>query len=322
MTTRVFTSVLQPGGVGMVTPAIMTAHYQELHSELLAAGLVQTTDIGQIDFDTFVPPSITSVAAWYGYKVYQLNDGLSPNVYIKVRFGLSGGANSAGRSSRRLGVSMGFATDGAGNIIGGTTERTQISGSTYFNYRSDYATYESSSYICVSSGFFGLIYKTFAITPNNSYGPSATNADAPCLAAFFVCRTTDDAGQYTEDGATIVFAGDSRAYNYYGGPAIVTHLTAGGEQIETARGGLALGADYVTAIGGNLPIYSMYAMTPTPKRIMQLGIVTRVPGSAKDEVSIALKGTTPRNYLVHHGCWPADAIGGTGTRSCIAMLWE
>ena len=121
---------------------------------------------------------------------------------------------------------------------------------------------------------------------------------------------------------SLVFAGGEKTYNNYGGNAIVNHLSADGEQIKSTRCGLALGSDAVTAIGGNLPIYSMHAMTPTPKRIMQLGIVSRVSGSANDEVSIALKGTTPRNYLVHHGCWPADAIGGAGTRSCIAMLWE
>lgn len=325
MTTRVFTTALYPGGAAVpVTPEILRAMYAELHNEMLASGLVQTADIGQIDIatDAFAIPSGGS--AWYGYKIYSLNDGLSPSVYLKIRYGIASSSyNSAGRCPFMIGVSIGFSTDGAGNLIGGTTERVQggPSGSGYLNYRNDYPTYESSSYICVTQGFFGIIYKAYAIQPGSS-SPSGNIADSPCLAAFFVCRTTDDSGQYTEDGASIVFAGSSRTYNNFGGSAIVTHLTAGGEQIETTRGGLALGADNVAAIGGNLPIYSMHAMTPVPKRIMQLGIVARVSGSANDEVSIALKGTTPRNYLVHHGCWPADAFGGTQTRACIAMLWE
>lgn len=325
MTTRVFTTALYPGGVAVaVSSEILRAMYAELHNEMLASGLVQTADIGQIDIDTHAFSVTSNTAGWYGYKIYSLNDGLSPSVYIKIRYGLASGTSSSpGRVPFRIGVSIGFSTDGAGNLIGGTTEREQGGPtSNYLNYRSDYSSYDSSSYICKSPGFFGIVYKTNAIIPNDSYGPGASTNDSQCLFSFFVCRTTDDAGQFTEDGVSIVFGGTNRVYNSYGGALIVTHLTAGGVQITTTRPCVALGADSVTAIGGNLPIYSIYAMTPAPKRIMQLGCVSRVSGSATDEISIALKGTTPRNYLVNHACWPGDALGGPNTKACIAMLWE
>lgn len=323
MTTRVFTTALYPGGAAVsVTPEILRAIYTELHNELLASGLVQTADIGQIDIATHAFPTASSSSSWYGYKIYSLNDGLSPSVYIKIRYGLAASANSPGRVPVRIGVSVGFSTDGAGNLIGGTTEREQGGyTSSYMNYRSDYSTYQSSSYICKADGFYGIIYKTNAINPSTA-GPSGSTNDAPCLFAFFVCRTTDDSGQFTEDGVSVVFGGAARTINYFGGPLIVTHLSFGGVEITTERACLALGADAVTAIGGNLPIYSIYAMTPTPRRIMQLGSVARVSGSATDEVSIALKGTTPRNYLVNHACWPGDAFGGAAAKACIAMLWE
>lgn len=87
------------------------------HNNLLAAGLVQTADTGQV---ASVSGETATVAAntLHGYRVYEVNDAYSSNtpVYIRLEFRTVSATSSATYRFGLLNVTVGFATDGAGLI--------------------------------------------------------------------------------------------------------------------------------------------------------------------------------------------------------------
>lgn len=78
---------------------------------LASAGAVRTSDTGQIDLATVTRPTSSS-SQMRGYAMYRLGVGATAT-YIKLEFG---GGNTAVQTG--IQVSVGFATDGAGNLIG------------------------------------------------------------------------------------------------------------------------------------------------------------------------------------------------------------
>ncbi len=87
-----------------------------VHDGMLTIGCVQTSDIGQIELSDVVTPNNT-IAETFGYRMYELNDSMSVThpVFIKITFG--SGRIRSGLAVARLGVWVGFSTDGAGELI-------------------------------------------------------------------------------------------------------------------------------------------------------------------------------------------------------------
>jgi hypothetical protein len=83
-----------------------------LHNAIIAAGLVDPGDTGQLDLSTATRPGTNS---WAGYRIYRFNDtnqGAYP-VFLRLEFGT--GANAANPTIR---FTIGQGSDGAGNITG------------------------------------------------------------------------------------------------------------------------------------------------------------------------------------------------------------
>lgn len=83
---------------------------QTIANAIVAAGLVKTTDTGQIDWGTVTKP-IANTAG--GYEIYRFDDALQATrpIFIKFEFGTGGSVNNP-----QMWVTAGTATDGAGNI--------------------------------------------------------------------------------------------------------------------------------------------------------------------------------------------------------------
>ncbi|MGP3616818.1 hypothetical protein R5029_15875 [Pseudomonas aeruginosa] len=296
---------------------------QELHDQLLAAGMVAASDTGQLDFD-----SITTLTASmsYGFRIYQLDDGISLPVFLKIRYAANNTFSSANRIPWTFFVSLGIGTNGAGSLVNGTPEYAlTTSGGNFLTHRTAAIGQNLQSFICVLPGFLGVSFKQLCIEPSGAYGPSAALADAPGLLGFFVCRDCNDAGEPTADGVSLVLI--ARGGRYSGGKLGVapscTHIDAAGVVVESNRIGLALGAERVVTVEGKIPLYNLYTMTPKPRRLAQLLCAARTVGaSGNDEAVAAAVGTEERNFLVMNPEWPADVFTGTDCRSCIAMLWE
>ncbi len=85
---------------------------------LLAGGMVKTADTGQIDWATVTKPAVGIFA---GYEMWRSDDatignGLS-NFYLKIEYGSAGG-----NLFPRMRVTAGWATNGAGSLVGIVTE--------------------------------------------------------------------------------------------------------------------------------------------------------------------------------------------------------
>lgn len=323
MATEIWTSTAGSTATPL-SSANFAAVIQELHDKLIDNGLVATADTGQLDFTALAggTPALAS-GAWLGHRIYQLDDGHTLPLYLRIRFGVANGYNSANRGQFAFELSFGFGTTGDGSLAGGQSSAFAVGASAATWSQSSRSTIPLASMVSVSEGFLGVSFKQRYFDPTSNYGPSSADADAPALLNFALCRTTDDGGNVTSDGATLVLApGSPFQYYSFGGALRAVHVTAGGVQYETRRAGLVLASDTISLIGGSVPIYNLFAMTPAPRRIMQVAAVYRAAASAGDLISTALVGTTPRTYLVIPEMWPGDALGGTSTAACLAMLWE
>lgn len=300
------------------TAADLQRVFSELHTNLVSAGLVVADDVGQLDFATI---TTYTASKEYGYRIYQLNDGLSLPLFLKIRF-LSSMTTGSGQLIWAFIVSIGFGSNGSGALTSPSTEYrigVQESG---FVTAGVYT--PLNSYICVTKGFIGVSLKHCVASGLATYAPSNVPADYPSLASFFVCRDTNDAGEPTSDGATLfVIAPGGMTYSTSGEPPVACHLSPSGAVVASNRVSIALGGDYGGNIGGKVPMSHIYTMTPKPKRISQLMCVNRAPGmQGIDEIDAVNVGTATRQYLVMPPVWPADGFTLTKTRSCIAMLWE
>ena len=100
--------------------AAMTA----IHNGLLAIGLTQLSDTGQLDIDAMpamtTPGLVENVA---GFRLYEMVDDLTPTlrVIIKVEFCRPPiGHSNPQFAEVMLNISVGHNTDGAGNFVGGS----------------------------------------------------------------------------------------------------------------------------------------------------------------------------------------------------------
>ena len=111
-----------------------TAQFQawalQVHTAILATGLVQTADTGQIVFSTVSVPVATNTKA--GYAMYAFNDSNQGSYpcYIRVDFGT---ASNLGYPS--MWIQIGTSTNGAGVIgtIQSPTIQTQETGVSYIS---------------------------------------------------------------------------------------------------------------------------------------------------------------------------------------------
>lgn len=99
-----------------MTDAAYRQFFTALHTALLDAGWVATSDTGQADLSTVTWPASTSAWATIPYRVYEINDDLSGSHPIYMRLGV--GRTSAGSQTYTFMVTPAFGTgtDGAGNL--------------------------------------------------------------------------------------------------------------------------------------------------------------------------------------------------------------
>lgn len=149
---------------------------QEIDAAFVAAGWVNTADTGQVNLSTMVRPAINTMA---GYRTYYYNDALhaSAPIYLKLEFGTNNVATTPGWF-----VSMGQGTNGAGSLIGLTSDRVNCTInaaplSTVTNY---------SSYVTWGEGYFAIAWKSGA--SNSGQG------------LFILNRFTDSLGTPVGDG--------------------------------------------------------------------------------------------------------------------------
>lgn len=99
----------------ITTDAGFRAWAQAIHDTLVAVGLVQTSDTGQIDLTTVTTPGTNNTDA--GYEIWRFNDAAqgSDPAFFRINYGRGA---AAGRC--RLQVVLGTGSNGSGTISGTT----------------------------------------------------------------------------------------------------------------------------------------------------------------------------------------------------------
>lgn len=270
----------------------------EFNSKLIAAGLVQTSDTGQINWTT-------ATRAAGGYEIYRFNDSLQATAPIFIKLAYSVG----GITPPKITVSIGTGTNGGGTLTGITTTPTNASYSTPPTGITAFP-----SFICVNEGFLGVVHKV-----------GAAGAGSPYANTFFaISRSCDSNGTPTATGAILythsaaggtpaacAFARSIRFASPNAGARLSTKsfcLVYGSVTDSSLNDGTKQRYLHFMDIPDVLPVFSIFTV-----------LVAEVPQS--NFFTATIVGTTPRTYL------SIGLAGGTGdcsnsTNYGLAMLWE
>jgi hypothetical protein len=106
---------------GSFSSTVAQQNAQAIHDALVAVGLVQTADTGQIILASFT--QITAANAVWGYEIWRFNDTLQATapVFIKIEYGEG---NATGTMA--IWITVGTGTNGAGTLTGVIATRRQL----------------------------------------------------------------------------------------------------------------------------------------------------------------------------------------------------
>jgi hypothetical protein len=282
------------------------AHFQQwgktISDHLKAIGLTQTADSGQINWATVAVPGANTVA---GYEMYAMADTLDATAPIRIKIEYGIGASVARPNTW---VSIGTATDGAGNITG-----QKVGPLSHDNSNNVTATSSGVTRCCRVDGFVGVACYMGIVTPNG--------ANSQALCRFFVTRMVDDSGLPTTEGFVFGF----RTYNG-GTPTLYTYNRA----LNTFTGGTVFhtfvpgpySASLTDETPANYQAFRTYLLMPKMRPVF--GIASTVPAevAAFSQYSIPLVGTTSRNYINMGNDGFAVSNYGQITNCQLGMLWE
>lgn len=238
--------------------------FTDLHDNIIAAGLVQTDTVGQLDFDgvTVLPADNT----YAGFREYAFNDALQETAPVLLRLefgcGIEGlhNANScrprtprirakvlfSGQESSLFTFPQGFGTAGT------VSSQLQSEGVSQISHNP-------------SKGFFGLVYgagsrnKPFAHTSGSYYGATFS---------LFVQRTVDNSGLITDEGIMIYgprLIGQSSTSNSWTSSNLAPGLSQyiGNSGAAGGRTDLAmrLGGNANAVVDGNIAVQQIFCMS-------------------------------------------------------------
>lgn len=217
MTTRTTTTALSHA-----SDADFRTWVAEFIADVVAAGLVQTADTGQVNTATATRPATYTTPY---YAVFYLNDSLHATKPCYIRFEFGTASNVA---IPLMAVTCGTGTNGAGTISGTMFTRTTITINAYIQAGT------FPSFYCAKEGYFAHVWKRRASTASAG------------MQMFAVCRTTDSAGDPTNTGFYFYYTtggsdllrktylttevSDSRSYCLFPGGATST-LVSGDVQV-------------------------------------------------------------------------------------------
>lgn len=179
--------------------------FNDIHDNLIEAGLVQTADSGQLDIDSVeeLPPD----GEFAGYRVYRFNDNHQATcpIFIRLDFGcgiegLSSGVGASSRAHRRTRclrcrVTVSSGSDGSGNL----NDVTPLIQSEYpQGYRNDDSTnvtqLTTPGFSVVTAnqerGFFGFVYGIGS--RNNPPTDQISGSYSGCTLAILIQRDIKD----------------------------------------------------------------------------------------------------------------------------------
>lgn len=302
--------------------------FQDVHDNLLLAGLVQTATPGQLVIaDVSALPADGSYA---GFIEYAFGDDLQATapVVIKLEYGCGieglfpyGGISNRSRTPRiRATVtcngktSSTFECPQSFQVSGSNTSQLTALGTCYLVYNP-------------AQGFFGCVYgagsrnKPFTNNTGSYYGATLT---------LFVQRSTDAAGQPTAAGVSIYAPNLSTGQNVDSLWASGVLSPAMGQYIDAATGALPARNDLAVRLGGNsnsvidgeIQTQQIFSATPRLKPWPSIVSYNVDDVSAGTEFMLEVFPGAPQNFVALGNETSIGIDQIIGQRGAVAMLFE
>lgn len=274
----------------------------DISSRLTTAGLVQTSDTGQINWATVTRASTNSNA---GYEVWRFDDTLQSTapIFVKIFYGTGGTANAS-----RMQWQVGTGSDGSGNLTGTTSGTFAVSSST--SAQTSDTTYNSYLNYDGSFGFLGLAWKV---------GANAALVGGNTEGFGFICRTVDGNGDPTADGCLIV----ASASNSQASQAIRFISTAVAYTQRTTNASMQLciwtQSPTTSVVGSDFQAALAFTITPRQQPVIQICGVIPTEITDGNTFSATLIGSDAHTYVAV--CSARTNMDASGTLKP-AMLWD
>lgn len=274
------------------TDAMFQGHVQDYSALLTAIGLIQTSDIGQINKETVSRPVGAGQAA--GYEIFAFSDSLqavSP-IFLRIEYISAGNSQIFGTA-----VTVGQGTDGAGNLTGVTSQRL-------YSYGAVSPNNTFTTFGCHTEGFAGVMNQVGAITGSSSAASGS----------FMVCRSCDANGHPTGDGCIVY---NHNINGFPQGQALRFSGAAGRVNASPSVDIAFLPLGISQTVSGEIPIYPMWLPLPALTAVVGAIAMPQALLGNVDTLEVAVVGVQPRTYLI--------ALGGFQPRSNplgFGMLWE
>lgn len=285
----------------------------EIITQLLAVGLTQTADTGQVNVATVTRPAINTLNA---YAIFRFNDtlhGTNP-IFIRIDFGTGTVATTP-----QMRVSVAQSTDGAGTLTGLATTRVGCNAQASAPI-STILPYSSRFCYNATQGFLGMVWKQQAHDVDCAYG------------GFFIFRSVDAAGAPTADATHVLAqaASDTGGVTANVGTMQVistvtssVYNTAPFPSVAWANGPpLALAN---TLVGANAQVFPVWQYTPRLGITNQLAVAVLSEIAVNSTVAITVLGALSVTYLSVGGMTGCGSTFGSSYASnaySVLMLWQ
>lgn len=270
----------------------------DLSARLLAAGLVQTADTGQINWTTVTRGGTNTDL---GYEIWRFDDTLQATapIFIRIYYGTGGGS-----SSPRWRFAIGTGTDGAGTLTG-TTSSIHVASSTSTAATTDTA---RNSYLNWDSTQGALLIAFKLQATGNSEGFMA------------ICRTVDASGAPTATGALLVGLSSqngllAQSIRFASTAAVYTQRTTAA----SAQLCLWTMSPASSVVGSDTQAALAFTLTPRIEPINQICGVLDAEVTDGNDFTATLIGSTAHVYKAV--CADRNFMDASGSLKP-AMLWD
>lgn len=273
------------------------------HSIMLSAGLLQTSDTGQINTSTYTKSGSTNTTN--AYSIWKLPDS---SLFLKFQYG-----NGSTTSVPRVDLQVGEGSNGSGTLTGQTNTNVIItSGQAIQSTTTIYA-----SYCCVTNDFFGIAWKV-----------GSSTASGYANITYTVAKTVNSSGVVTNTGYMTGLWTTGAAQGTGSVQCVKRIATAA---TYAASSAFCIIPGYTTSTtpansldsSSKIQIYTHWGLFPDPAPMLHTVTARVYEIPAWNKFSVAMIGSTPHTYLmVGYNCNNGNTASTADTLWRIAMLWE
>lgn len=295
------------------TDAAFRTWVAEVIAQLIAVGLTQTADTGQINTSTVTRPAANTAA---GYAIFRFNDTAHSTtpIFIKLEFG-----TGTGTTNPFMWITVGQSTNGAGTV-NSTAVMTRVAVGPPTGIASTVTPYISRFCYNTTQGILWMAWKI-----------GGAGVATSSLGGFLITRSTDAAGAVTTDSFQLITNSAT---------ATGSGTNAGFTQVISGLTGFAYTAspwpssnwsshpfNLTTSLyASNAQCFPCWQFTPVVGINANMACALQSEVGMHSTVTVALVGVTTHTFIqVGGGVWGGTNVGSEGTASTIIgalMLWE